>query len=280
MSGNSHRIIFVHGFGGDSGDMPFHDKLQESIKKYKLPFDVGTHRWDSGSLDTLRMVAQYTEACACCDDEAEKLRNSLTQLGEEEKCYLVGFSLGARIVWLALKGLGVVNWPSNLQGAILIGAALDRDVTLGFNPPEDRLLVNYQSKIKDWALMASENASGAASAGRHGLALEHSFQSHSVQCSHLANPYNAYPVLAEPVALLIAWHAGFRQEGKTEYNLRFPTFGGNHSWHTLYRTKKRVLIQQNLHTKHYRGIEETGTRLAWGWNLHGVLAEAERKARN
>lgn len=269
------RIIYVHGFGGCDGGSPFVERLSRSIFQHKLQIDVESHRWKSGILEPFRTGHEYTKACEACEGEAKKVADQISRLPEDEKCYLVGFSLGGRIAWLTAKGLAK-RWPSSLRGVLLLGSALDRDVSLGFQPPEGSLLINYYSPQKDYVLLGAENLSGKKTAGRHPLNQEPSFQSHTVQCSHTGNPYNAYPVLADPIALLIAWHAGVRREETSFYNILFPTLGGHGSWHTLYKLPGGTRLQQNLHTCHYRALSETNYRVAWGTSFFGVMAEAER----
>lgn len=264
-------IIYVHGFGGPNEAPPFHTRLHAFISANRLPFEVQTFAWQSLPITPEVLVHNFLQSQEESHTAGEVLAEKLESLElQQRNCHLIGFSLGANVVRHALSL--IAKRSSCLRSVYFLGAAFPQNAVINESilEPHGRYH-NYYSNNDLTLKFSYFNVFNTYAAGGVGIQKTEVFHNLETQCTH-ASLYS-YTVLAEAIGYLISWDAGVIIPGKTRFNLATPTLGGEMHWNMICHYKGH-LIQQNMHSQHYRAVEDTPVmrRLAWGRNLHSVLA--------
>lgn len=265
------HVIYVHGFGGRNNATPFYIALNKFFKSRNLRFDLSTFAWDSLPATPEKLVANFLHSQQTAEEAGRALHVLLTELeGKAIEYHVIGKSLGASVVRHALAHQRSVL--PHLRSIFLLGAAFNYDeviATAGITL--DARCHNYYSPKNDITLRTSYyNVTGIEAAGTRGLSQAPRFTNLATQCSH--NMLYDYTILAEALGFLIAWDDHQYVPGSTPLNIPMSTMGGDNYWNNICH-HHRLVIQQNINTRHYRAIETSGQyrRMAWGDNLHAIL---------
>lgn len=265
------QVLFVNGFGGRDNAAPFHVSLNKFFKRFSLRFDLRSFAWDSLPPTPKVLVANFLQSQQAAKPAGQELCTLVNELENQGVLYhLIGFSLGAEVIRQALSHQHATL--PNLRSIYLLAAAFNHNATINTDciPPDARCN-NYYSPRQDVVLSTSfYNVTGVAAAGSLGLSQDKRFANFATHCSHIL-AYD-YTILAEALGFLLAWDDQQYIPGSIGPNILASTLGGEKHWNNIC-LHKGLLIQQNMHTKHYRAIENGGhhKRKAWGNNLHAIF---------
>lgn len=265
------HVIYVHGFGGRDNAAPFYVALSKFFKSRSLRFDLHAFAWDSLLATPQTLVANFLNSQQTAKEAGHELHILFNELEDADVEYhVIGFSLGAAVIRHALTHQRSVL--PHLRSIFFLGAAFNHDEvipTVGI--PSDARCHNYYSPQNDVVLSTSYyNVTGIQAAGTRGLSQGDRFTNLATQCTHVL-AYD-YTTLAEALGFLIAWDDQQYVSGSTRFNIAMSTLGGNSHWNNICY-HHTLLIQQNMHARHYRAIEtdDQHRRIAWGNNLHAIL---------
>jgi hypothetical protein len=279
-------FIYVHGFGERRFPPAFEKKMKVFLKPLAEQASVVTYRWDSQELNVIKVMKQWQAANRNAVAEGKTFAADVIEKYEGEKVsyYLVGYSLGCKVIMESLKH---VDKPlRNLGGIYFLGAALPKDfrVKSEMLPPQMKI-VNYYSGDFDSALKISfSTAEKIKAGGEVGFLNDKIFQNYRTVSTHVhkGGPLQRdYSILAEPIGFLALHREKILIEGEgANFNLESQVWSGSLHWNDLCqfdREDGKLLIQLNANTGHYRAvsISEDGkrTRKAWGSDLHSLLME-------
>jgi len=264
------RIIYVHGFGGRNENPSFHIKLQGFLQSKRVSLGLETFAWDSLPSTPDIVVHNFLRSQEESYKAGEILASTIASL-ESQQCnyHIVGFSLGANVVRHALSAL---RQPlSYLKSVYFLGAAFPHNTTIneGILPATGRYH-NYFSGNDMTLKISYFNVSNTYAAGTTGIEKTTLFRNLQTQCTHTLM-YN-YDVLADAIGYLVAWDEDQIIPGTRNFNIIAPTVGGKLHWNNICYYKN-CIVQQNIHSGHYRALQDTPLmkRRAWGDNLHVVL---------
>jgi pimeloyl-ACP methyl ester carboxylesterase len=269
------QVIYVHGFGGlkqDQFGRPFAAFFNSYSRQLKESFNLRQLVWRSEWGSLAQMPAAFQRARAEANGAAAELSSLIQDLEDQQAPYhLVGFSLGAEVIRLALQ-LHKERLPC-LRSVYFLGAAFNHDEPVNETaiPPTARCH-NYHSQKCDYVLRFSYRAAsrGVPAAGERGLANSALFLNLPTRCSHKL--IHNYSMLARPIGFMISWDEGALIDGKATIRPR-RYLGGQRSWNHIARHKGYVVQQQVRFRGHYRAIRELPSPRVgvWSTNLHAVL---------
>ncbi len=291
-------IVFVHGFNGHRALPPFREEFDKVSRRVGAgqAFNTVMYEWDSEKLELHKpntIIPCWQRAKQRCAGEAEVFARDVIAVHEQRRrpYYLVGHSLGCRLILLAVKAHG--KPLKACRGIYFLGAAADCDATLDPDLlPAGKKIVNYYSTEFDVVLNISyEVAEGKKAGGRVGFDDSRCFVNYSTTATHVHKTdiiYADWVRLVDPVYCLALWSEGVDLGGKTKKNLALAVGAGTVWWNDIVEfrrvpggRKKRssILIQQHKTTGHYRAVRmqpdrSDRRRIAWGDGLHAILRRA------
>ncbi|HXK48834.1 MAG TPA: DUF726 domain-containing protein [Clostridiales bacterium] len=275
-------FVYVHGFGEYGLETSFEEKMREFLEPVKDRTDVFTYRWERVLINPLKVIDQWQNSKARADSVAPHLLNNIVlKLEELEVPYvIIGYSLGSRVV---SKALSLADRELKyLKGIYFMGSAMPND----FRPDISKLppgmkIINYYSKFFDTVLKMSYSYAEKNEAGGEVGFSDSAFVNYRTVCTHVhkGGPVQRdYTELAEPIGYLSLMKEGiFYKESYIGHNMEMPVLNGGIQWNdiVIYDHPRKILIQQNMTTGHYRAVEITAdggrTRVAWGNSLHAIL---------
>lgn len=268
---NTTCVIYVHGFGGEDTNPPFHQSMHKFFETHNLRLEAQTFSWPSLPITIETVIHNFVQSQGNARDAGEALAIQLAALEDKKINYhLIGFSLGAEVVRQAL--LHISSRLLTLKSIYFLGAAFNSDAELNESIlPGTGRYHNYHSD-NDFTLKISYfNVNGCYAAGSVGVTTGTRFKNYHTQCSH-SLVYN-YQTLAPAIGYMISWDEKQYIPGKARVNVSLPTAGGERFWHDICMHNDHI-IQQNIHTGHFRALSNTPVkrRKSWSNNLHVVLS--------
>ncbi|MGD9707856.1 MAG: hypothetical protein AB7V07_09370 [Candidatus Delongbacteria bacterium] len=282
VKGKELVFVYVHGFGEYGLYTSFEEKMREFLLPVSDITEVFTYRWERLRINPVKVTDQWQNSKARADSVATHFLNSvILKLEDENVPYvIVGYSLGTRVVTGALK-LSDCHLQY-LKGIYFLGSALPNDC----NPDISKLppgikIINYYSKFFDTVLKMSYSYAEKNEAGGEVGFSDSAFVNYRTVCTHVhkGGPVQRdYTELGEPIGYLSLMEQGiFYKEDYNDHNIEMPVLDGEVQWNdiVIYDHPRKILIQQNMTTGHYRAVEIAAdggrTRVAWGNSLHAIL---------
>ncbi|MDA3839428.1 MAG: hypothetical protein PF574_10665 [Candidatus Delongbacteria bacterium] len=280
-------FVYVHGFAEYRKIEPFKKKMQEFLSEHPtLNYDVFTYRWEKERIDFLNPIDQWENSKKVADSATTHFNTNIISKLEDKKIpyVVVGYSLGTQLVTKALERYGHKKLKY-LKDIYFLASAMDKDVQPDLRClPEGMKIISYYSKYFDEVLKISYRFQEDVPAGGEvGFDDTSTFVNYRTACTHVnkGGPIQRdYSNMASAIAMLTLFKENIFVEGEPlNYNLDMLVMDGEIQWNDIieFDSKPKILIQQNVHTYHYRAVEisDSGfrTRKAWGMNLHMVLKE-------
>jgi hypothetical protein len=146
-------VLFVHGFGGRVNASDFTQEMQELFGLFdKFQINVETYTWNSKEFNVINVIKQWPLANKEAKKEADYFLEYITKFESRGRpYYLIGYSLGTKVVSIALQKANLKL--SNLKGLYFIGAAIPQNMKIpSENLPEGLKIINFFSPKYDKTL--------------------------------------------------------------------------------------------------------------------------------
>lgn len=282
------KVIYVHGFGGKR----YFPEFERDIKKtlYISNAEVDMYSWNSEGLSNslYALVFQIASGKAThmwrrANERAssEESTEFLNQINRYEKkgisYYIVGYSLGAKIVVEALKKQKVRL--KNVKGVFFLGAAIpngtefDRSIL-----PSHLKITNYHSPKHDnvlkylYKIVMFEKAGGS-----EGFTNTEIFENMETQSSHSPSTDKRCNFLnmANAIGYLISMEEGTLNQSDGVCSSPKPS---GDRWNNIMKISEKLTIQQNScinSTDHFRLVKSGylfgNDTIGESCNLHSLL---------
>jgi pimeloyl-ACP methyl ester carboxylesterase len=288
-SGKKHAqtVLFVHGFSGQVNVSDFSQEMQELFGLIPdFQANMETWSWPSGGVSPTTPVVEkavtagkWLEANSSLVPEAAvALAETINRYEEEGRTYyLIGHSLGAKVVAEALKK------PSHelkmLKGIYFMGAAFPSDTELkGIKLPDDLKIINFYSPEYDLMLKEEYRRSTLyqkEAGGRVGFIDNTLFVNLKTDASHSPSDDKCnFLNMATAIGFLIAKKEGYTTEGKpikTDCDLPSPA---QNRWNNIFDLGSSI-VQQNScpeSNNDFRIVDkQSGKTLEQNCNLHTLM---------
>ena len=253
-------VLFVHGFTGKINLSRFTQDMQPILSKYNPNYIVETYSWDSEGISK-NPLKNWNEANQKAIIEAEKLAEQIEIYEDEETpYYLIGYSLGAKVVIESLKQSD--DDLEMLRGVYLLGAADDvsQKIDTGlFN--ENFKITNYHSPYHDKILKRLYRAAEfmKKAGGQKGFENEEEFKNYQTGASHSPSDGKCnFLNMSKSIAHLIAYNENqFLPDLNTTITYSSKSSYDDNRWNNLIKFKNYT-IQQNscdIEDNNYRVID-------------------------
>lgn len=209
-------VLFVHGYTGKVNLSRFTQDMQPILSSYNKKYIVETYTWESGGISK-NPLKNWKEANRQAADEAEELAERLQLFEDNDRpYYLIGYSLGAKVVVNALKEME--EDAEHLRGVYLLGAAIsaDEEIDSGIFS-ESFKIYNYYSPYYDKVLKRIYRVAEflKKAGGKIGFRNSEEFNNYETAASHSPSDGKCnFLNMSKPLAHLIAYREGHMVSGE------------------------------------------------------------------